>query len=256
MLLNHKKGFKGMALPVLLISAGFGLRYLLNRKSDDEIEQLGQIYEINGKNLHILHQHKNEIYIVFIHGFGGQMIQFKAQIDYLGRFFSIFAIDFVGHGKSSPGKGLDYSIESITDDICTALKCFNIQTKNIILVTHSLGTLIGAKISQMIAINGIVLIAPKAKFNRKQVEGMKKIAKIPGIVFEILRYLDRFGGIRSASVNRLLSNSASDEAKNFQLLLNKSTKSQVVRGMLLAAEENDLSQFKCNTKHILIVSLC
>lgn len=241
--------------PLVPVAAAF-LAVILTTKvalenEDLEIEQMGEINLVGNKLLHILHLPKNENYIIFIHGFGGQMAQFKYQIEFLSNKCSIFAIDFVGHGKSLEGKkDSDYSIDSIVNDIYSALADLDLCAKNIIVVGHSLGALITSKLSKLIKFKGVVLIAPKAEFSEKEASGMKKLGNMNRYFFEGFRSMDKFGGIESASVNRVMSDHASQEVRELQLAFNKATPTFVVQKMLANTTATKAEDFKiewCNS---------
>jgi pimeloyl-ACP methyl ester carboxylesterase len=238
--------FRFPLIPVAAAALAVGLTAKLALKEDElEIEQMGEITLVGNKLLHTLHLPKNDNYIIFIHGFGGQMAQFKYQIDFLSNKCSIFSIDFVGHGKSLEGKhSSDYTIDSIVNDVYNALADLDLCAKNIVVVGHSLGALVTAKLSKMIKLQGVVLIAPKAEFSEKASSGMRKLGKMNRYFFEGIRYVDKIGGTKSTSVNRIMSDHASPEARELQLAFNKATPTSVVQNMLANTTATKAEDFK------------
>ena len=75
--------------------------------------------------------------IVFIHGFGGQAIQWKHQLRKFGNANRVIALDLRGHGQSDKPHG-DYTMSQIQSDLTSALEALGISDK-FILVGHSFG---------------------------------------------------------------------------------------------------------------------
>ena len=103
--------------------------------------------------------------IVFIHGFGGQAMQWKYQLQKYALKNRVIALDLRGHGLSDkPTSG--YDMPNIQSDLETALSVLKVAEK-IVLVGHSFG---GAIATEYAAnhpdrLERLILIATAGEFN-------------------------------------------------------------------------------------------
>lgn len=101
---------------------------------------------------------------VFIHGFGGQAVQWKYQLQKFSVENRVLALDLRGHGLSDkPGGG--YDMRQIVDDLETALILLKVKGR-IVLVGHSFG---GAVVTEYALknpdrIERLILIATAGEF--------------------------------------------------------------------------------------------
>lgn len=101
---------------------------------------------------------------VFIHGFGGQAVQWKYQLQKFSVENRVLALDLRGHGLSDkPGGG--YDMRQIVDDLETALVLLKVKGR-IVLVGHSFG---GAVVTEYALknpdrIERLILIATAGEF--------------------------------------------------------------------------------------------
>jgi pimeloyl-ACP methyl ester carboxylesterase len=77
--------------------------------------------------------------VFFVHSFGGNTTQWKAQLDHLRKNRRAIAIDFRGHGESGLPVDGNYSCDSITQDIAAVVDALNLD--KFVLVGHSMGGL-------------------------------------------------------------------------------------------------------------------
>ncbi|KAJ3326212.1 Origin recognition complex subunit 2 [Boothiomyces sp. JEL0866] len=150
--------------------------------------------------------------------------QFQSQIDYFSKSYSILSYDYVGHGASKlSADPSDYDIFSLSRDLHEFV-CHSYGTLLTNLMLHEFGT--------MEKYAGLVLIGPKDLITQKEYDQTRIITYLPIFVLEILRFFDRWGGIRSASVKRILGPYASLDMKNKQLKFNLHTPTIAVKNMV------------------------
>jgi pimeloyl-ACP methyl ester carboxylesterase len=175
----------------------------------------------------------NDTYLVFLHGLGGQIPQFESQLQHFSQYYNVIGIDIVGHGKSVvSGNESDYRIERIVYTVYTILEHLKVIDKKLILVCHSFGCLIGNLLSLKLPIQGMIAIAPKTTLSEKECAKAHKLAKLPIWCLEVLRFMDRFAGTHSPSVNRMVRPKASLVHRRKQLAFNLKTPTKVIRNML------------------------
>jgi pimeloyl-ACP methyl ester carboxylesterase len=79
--------------------------------------------------------------IVFLHGYIGDIEDFRAQINFLSPSYRVLAIDQRGRGKSeAPKREEDYSIRLFVDDVYQWLR--QLKVEKCCLVGHSLGGMV------------------------------------------------------------------------------------------------------------------
>lgn len=122
-------------------------------------------------------KNKNKPFIVFIHGFCGNIKSFKYQKDFFKKKYNILSIDLRGHGKSDkPKKEFFYKKELMINDVTNIIKKEKI--KDFILIGFSLGGHIALNLP--IKAKKIILINPL--FNSNSVRK----------VFLIQEFISRF----------------------------------------------------------------
>ncbi|KAJ3315648.1 Origin recognition complex subunit 2 [Boothiomyces sp. JEL0838] len=166
----------------------------------------------------------------------GQISQFQGQIDYFSKSYNILAYDYVGHGDSKLStEPSDYDIFSLSRDLHEVLKLTEEYTK-ILFVCHSYGTLLTNLMLHEFGTKekyaGLVLIGPKDIITKKEHEQTRVITYLPLFVLDILRFFDRWGGIKSASIGRILGPYASLDMKNKQLKFNLHTPTTAIKHMV------------------------
>ncbi|KAF9976291.1 hypothetical protein BGZ73_008837 [Actinomortierella ambigua] len=193
-----------------------------------------QFVTVNGKRLRICHS-PHELgskvpLLVFIHGVGGQLEQFEKQIEYFGLSTHILAIDLCGYGGSDvPESYENYTTEAYVNDIVELLQRY--KSEETILVCHSYGCAIGTVVTKRLpeSIKALVLICPKAEVTQHDLDARDKLLKTPDWVVNMARRVDRMGGPYSASVNRLVHKSASEDLRRKQLRWNKESRTSVLK---------------------------
>ncbi|KAG0210711.1 hypothetical protein BGX33_004733 [Mortierella sp. NVP41] len=218
-----------------------------------------QFVKVNGKRLriaHIPHELGSKVpLLVFIHGVGGQLEQFEKQIEYFSHSTHILAIDLCGYGASDVPESFDnYTTDAYVEDIVSLLQRY--KSEETVLICHSYGCTIGTHLYSRLAtsetlnnsINAMVMIGPKAIITEHETKGRAQLARTPDWVVDFARKLDRMGGIRSKSVNRLLHASASDDLRRKQLRWNKASRTFVLRRLMAGVRwptPNDFQRIHC-----------
>lgn len=101
---------------------------------------------------------------LFLHGFGGNAMQWQYQLDTLSHTQRVIAPDLRGHGLSDKPHS-DYSLSEILADLEAILDVFGI-TSRIILVGHSFGSALAAEfsITRPKRVEKLILIAAATRY--------------------------------------------------------------------------------------------
>lgn len=190
----------------------------------------------------------------FIHGLGGQIAQFDAQLSHFSQTANVLAVDLLGHGKSSaPSEEINlgsFQLSSIASDLVDIFLQLHNAPKSCsesddpmkgpstrvvpkcILIGHSLGAavvvLMYPKIK--ICVEAIVLIG--ARYSIPRTWTYLILANIPTIVLDLMRLFDRRRGIFSPSVSRYLYRHASVEVRRRQMSIGYASKSLTLKCIL------------------------
>ncbi|KAK5057686.1 hypothetical protein LTR84_011687 [Exophiala bonariae] len=174
--------------------------------------------------------------LVFIHGLGGSLPQFAPLLGSLANVAPCFAIELPGHGHSefSPKEYEAYTIEAFTELWKNAIQdiCREHEHQRVVFVAHSLGCSIAAMLSTTesftIPIAGIVDLCPKATPpSKSETVNARRLLSLPDAVLDLLRIMDRRGGIDSRSVKRMAGDAAGIDLRRAQLNYNKGFKTPV-----------------------------
>ncbi|CAG8576427.1 9869_t:CDS:2, partial [Acaulospora colombiana] len=243
----------GLFLTPLLISRSS--RRNINKVSEEEpiIQNNSKSVVVRNKQyraVHIPHELGSNVpLMVFIHGFGGQAAQWEHQLEYFSSAANVLAVDLLGCGKSEvSNRPDDYKTESLVDDLEELLKSF--PSENKVLICHSYGCCLGAFLYQRIknTVKAMTLISVKAEMTEKEMNKRKLLKFTPDAFFDLIRALDRRGGIHSQSVNRLLHDGASVSLRTKQLRWNLQSKTFVWKNMFLRAKwigRDDVGAIEC-----------
>lgn len=174
--------------------------------------------------------------LVFIHGLGGSLPQFAPLLGSLVNVAPCFAIELPGHGLSefSPKDYNAYTIEAFAELWSIAIQdiCKEHKHQKVIFVAHSLGCSIAAILSTTesfpITVAGIVDLCPKATPpSKSETTRARRLLSLPDAVLDLLRMIDRRGGIDSHSVKRMAGDAAGVDLRRLQLNYNKRFKTPV-----------------------------
>ncbi|KAI9476464.1 MAG: hypothetical protein EXX96DRAFT_577255 [Benjaminiella poitrasii] len=211
---------------------------LLEQPEPDIIADNTQHVEINGHKLrivHIIHELGSKVpLIVFIHGLGGQVSQWKCQIEYFSHTAHILAIDLLGCGKSEmTSDWKSYTTASLVEDVKQLLlERYNYPST--VIVAHSYGCSVASYVASspeiQSSLKGLVLISPKEHIKEVHKRDQKKLKWIPDWIFNCARTADRKGGLHSKSVDRFLGTEITDlEIRKSQLRWNLQSKTPVYK---------------------------
>lgn len=168
--------------------------------------------------------------LVFIHGLGGSLPQFAPLLGSLVNIAPCFAIELPGHGLSdfSPKDYDAYTIAAFVELWSVAIQdiCNEHDHQKVVLVAHSMGCSIAALLSTTeyfpITVAGIIDLCPKATPPPKsETVHALRLLSLPDAVLDLLRMVDRRGGIDSRSVKRMAGEAAGVDLRRLQLGYNK-----------------------------------
>ncbi|RPB16705.1 alpha/beta-hydrolase [Morchella conica CCBAS932] len=194
--------------------------------------------------------------LVFIHGLGGQLSQFRYLIEYFVHISHTLAIDLPGCGPDSEFAPKDwdaYTTPSLAAVIAGVVNGKLEEGQQVILIGHSMGCSLAATLATkggLLADKcvGLIAICPKATVTEKERKAMATAVSLPEVLFNVFRAYDRRGGISSKSVNRFVGSNASEQVRKLQLRFNKQSRTPVWRRMVSGFQlptEEDWSLIKC-----------
>jgi len=196
--------------------------------------------------------------IVFIHGLGGRVNQFEPLLKYFGQVADVMAVDLPGCGQSPlTDRRWDlYTTDALVKLVLRVIdeKCPN---RNVILVGHSLGTLIAGRLALNLRDRcvAVVLLCAKAGISEEEKKGIQLISRLPEFVFNIFRKRDRMygfnlqpidgsGGIKSHSVRRMVGPNVSEDIRIQQLVWNLQSQTPTILRMLWGAKPMTREEWK------------
>ncbi|KEF62620.1 uncharacterized protein A1O9_00593 [Exophiala aquamarina CBS 119918] len=174
--------------------------------------------------------------LVFIHGLGGSLPQFAPLLGSLVNIAPCFGIELPGHGSSdfSPKNYNAYTIEAFAGLWSVAIQdiCREHGHQNVVIVAHSMGCSIAALLSTAepspVTVAGIIGICPKATPpSKSETVHARRLLSLPDVMLDLLRMVDRRGGINSSSVKRMAGEAAGIDLRRLQLGYNKSFRTPV-----------------------------
>ncbi|KAJ3372398.1 hypothetical protein HDU91_003444 [Kappamyces sp. JEL0680] len=219
----------------------------------------------HGEDIHVFrtHQPSSKTLVVFIHGMGGQLAQFQEQLKAIQNIHHVLAMDLTGHGFSQQSRlgSAAYTREAFAA-LVFRLIAKEKQTKpsveHVVLLCHSYGCQIGVCVAnvygQRLGVAKLLLLAPKAEFSAKEVQSLRGVASLPIWVLDILRWIDKYGGVNSISVSRMFSKTATLEMRERQLAFNLTTPTVVVKYTIMGMSQFGQRDFQALSVPFLVVS--
>ncbi|KAK3116855.1 hypothetical protein LTR53_002349 [Teratosphaeriaceae sp. CCFEE 6253] len=135
--------------------------------------------------------------------------------------------------------------------VCAAIQRYRDRENHqqVVLVGHSMGCSIAALLVSSTSPRhdlgtdytiGIIAISPRSSpFTSSEARTVRRLRWLPVPVFDLIRLIDRRGGLGSASITRMVGEGADDTTRKLQLKFNEQSKSAVflrfVMGMLPSA---------------------
>jgi|SRR5579871_4049438 len=155
----------------------------------------------------VVHYRRNDTrdkpVLLCFHGYGETATSFDFLEKYIGKKFSIIAIDLPFHGQTQWNEGLNFSVEDLSEIIQRIFKDSSLTASEIVFLGYSMGARVSLALSEEISftVKKIILIAPdglKINFwywlstqtflgNRL----FKFVMQKPGIFLKILRLINR-----------------------------------------------------------------
>jgi long-chain acyl-CoA synthetase len=124
--------------------------------------------------------------LVFLHGFGGQALQWIHQLRSFGRDARVIAPDMRGHGQSDDPTGLPLDMDALVDDLRLALDKLDVEGA-FTLVAHSFGGAVAIEYALRYPerVAQLVLIGVPSQFTIRP--ALRRLLNIPNPVFKGLR---------------------------------------------------------------------
>ncbi|MVM28680.1 alpha/beta fold hydrolase [Spirosoma sp. HMF4905] len=116
-------------------------------------------YSINNTRLNVLELGNGPLTLVFLHYFGGSVLEWQAVMSQLAGQYRCLAIDLRGHGDSeAPATG--YSVYNMADDVLEVLKTMDVQ--DFVVVGHSMGGKVALALAsqQPAGLQSLILLSP------------------------------------------------------------------------------------------------
>lgn len=183
---------------------------------------------------------------VFIHGLGGSAAQFGPLLTSLVNVAPCLAIDLPGCGRSEfkPSDDEAYTTLAFAELLFAAIDKYRDKAldQKIILFGHSMGCSIAALLTSSDSplshlcsqhVLGLVAICPRSTApTDENLNSIHRLQWLWSPIFDIMRLVDRAGGVDSASVLRVVGRDADYETRKLQLRFNQQSSSAVFQKVL------------------------
>jgi pimeloyl-ACP methyl ester carboxylesterase len=196
--------------------------------------------------------------LVFTHGLGGSAAQFALLLNSLVNIAPCLAIDLPGCGLSDfrPTNIEPYTTTALAELLYTAIDRFRDKENDqkVVLIGHSMGCSVSALLASSTSplahlcsdhVIGMIAMCPRSSpLSEHEIKGIKFLSKLPLPVFEVMRFIDRRGGLHSVSVTRMAGKEADAETRKFQLRFNQQSRSATylaMTGAMLLQEQHATS---------------
>ncbi|WBW71185.1 lipid particle hydrolase [Schizosaccharomyces osmophilus] len=182
---------------------------------------------------------------VFLHGLGGQMAQFEGLFNFIPKEYSVFSLDYCGCGLSKRAfnshigrSPRELTTDGLTNIIEKVIEKHIFPSDSIVLVGHSMGASIATRLAKRLGgkCEALVLLAPKNRFKKGELELIRRIQKIPSPIFSLYRLFDRWKGLNSPSVNRCFSSKATPAQRAKLWIWNRESDTFIWKMMLMGIE--------------------
>jgi pimeloyl-ACP methyl ester carboxylesterase len=185
--------------------------------------------------------------LVFMHGLGGNATQFAPLLSSMVLTAPCLAIDLPGCGGSDlkPDDPKAYTTAAFAELLASAIDRYRDKENNqqVVLIGHSMGCSIAAllassasSVQQRLNVNyivGMVAICPRSgPPSEKEVAMARRLQSMPTVLFDLLRFIDRRGGLYSRSITRVVGEGADVETRRLQQKFNSQSKSTTFVRML------------------------
>ncbi|KAK5678149.1 hypothetical protein LTS10_009319 [Elasticomyces elasticus] len=180
--------------------------------------------------------------LVFIHGLGGNATQFAPLLTSLVNVGPCLAIDLPGCGLSDfkPDDPAAYTTAAFAELLCAAIEKYRDgeNDQQVVLIGHSMGCSIAALLASSASplrtklkadyIIGLIVLCPRSgPLSAGEARTVNKLKYLPVPIFDLIRMIDRRGGLQSGSITRMTGEGADDETRKLQSRFNDQSKSAV-----------------------------
>ncbi|CAK3737076.1 mRNA-capping enzyme [Lecanosticta acicola] len=184
--------------------------------------------------------------LVFMHGLGGSAAQFQHILASMVNIAPCLAIDLPGCGRSDfePKDDQAYTTTAFAELLYAAIDRFRHKdaSQKIVLIGHSMGCSIAALLASSNSplahlcsehVLGMIAICPRSTaLSEQDLTGILRLNRIWSPILDLMRLVDRRGGVDSASVLRVVGKDADQETKKLQLRFNQQSRSAVFQKVL------------------------
>ncbi len=137
-----------------------------------EFAEKGKFVEIRGVKLYAYDSADYRSYaepttLVFIHGYPGQLSNWKYQVQFFEERYRVIAYDQRGFGRSDKPRRVSFS--DFAEDLAELLRKLGVADQDAVLVGHSFGGMVAQAYARDHDVKGLVLVASLTKF-RKDVD--------------------------------------------------------------------------------------
>jgi pimeloyl-ACP methyl ester carboxylesterase/protein-tyrosine phosphatase len=182
-----------------------------------------------------------------MHGLGGSISQFAPLLTTLVNTASCLAIDLPGCGLSDfkPNQVDAYTTTAFAELLFAAIDRFRDKEVNqkVVLIGHSMGCSISALLASSSSplahlcsdhILGMIAICPRSSpLSPHDLSSIQRLNRIPSWLFDMMRMVDRRGGLDSISVARVVGKDADVLTRKLQLQFNLQSKTPVFQKFCL-----------------------
>ncbi|HET9921270.1 MAG TPA: alpha/beta fold hydrolase, partial [Ktedonobacteraceae bacterium] len=120
--------------------------------------------------------------LVFVHGYGGSVLQWLYQLRFFGQTMRVIAPELRGHGHSDDPSSLPLTMESLVDDLETVLAAMEVQ-RPFSLIAHSFGGAVSTEyaLRHPQDVSELILIGVPTRFIVRPI--LRKLMHIPDPLF-------------------------------------------------------------------------
>ncbi len=132
-----------------------------------EFCEKGRFVEVRGIKLYVYdsadyRKYESPTTLVFIHGYPGQLSNWKYQVSFFEEKYRVIAYDQRGFGKSDKPKTVRF--DDFTSDLDALLRELGVKDQDAVLIGHSFGGMVAQAYARDHEVKGLVLIASLTKF--------------------------------------------------------------------------------------------
>lgn len=191
--------------------------------------------------------------LVFVHGLGGNATQFSHLLTSMVNVASCLAIDLPGCGLSAlaPKDIAAYTPYALAELLYSAINRYRAKDNDqkVVIIGHSMGCAIStllvsstSPLAHLLAENiiGMVAIAPRSSpLTPGEATNIQRLKYVPSRVFDLLRLVDRRGGLNSRSITRVVGPGAENETRRLQAKYNSQSQSATFLRIIIGSLPKD-----------------